>query len=92
MFVLHEHALALGAFLAGLLVAETEYSHQVMADIVPFRDVFASVFFISVGMLVDLDFVAANALAVLGLAIAIVAVGKRPSGTCGPACRGDPGP
>lgn len=48
-------SLALGAFLAGILVSETEYSHQMIADIVPFRDVFASLFFMSVGMLVDLQ-------------------------------------
>ncbi len=65
-------SLALGAFVAGLIVSETEYSHQVVADMVPFRDVFASVFFISVGMLVDLKFVAAHAPAVFGLAIAVV--------------------
>jgi CPA2 family monovalent cation:H+ antiporter-2 len=42
---------ALGAFLAGLLVSESEYSHQVVAEILPFRDLFSSVFFISIGML-----------------------------------------
>ncbi len=67
-------SLALGAFVAGILVSETEYSHQVVADMAPFRDVFASVFFISMGMLVDLSYVAAHALAVAGLALAIVAV------------------
>ena len=61
-----------GRFVAGILVSETEYSHQVVADMVPFRDVFASVFFISVGMLVDLDFVVANVFMVVGLAIAVI--------------------
>lgn len=42
---------ALGAFLAGLLVSESEYSNQVVAEILPFRDLFSSVFFISIGML-----------------------------------------
>lgn len=42
---------ALGAFLGGLLVSESEYSHQVVAEILPFRDLFSSVFFISIGML-----------------------------------------
>jgi K+:H+ antiporter len=65
-------SLALGAFVAGIIVSETEYSHQVVADMVPFRDVFASVFFISIGMLVDLRFVASHAPAVFGLALAIV--------------------
>ena len=42
---------ALGAFLAGLLVSESEYSHQVVAEILPFRDLFSSLFFIGIGML-----------------------------------------
>lgn len=67
-------SLALGAFVAGLLVSETEYSHQVFADVAPFRDVFASVFFVSIGMLVDLGAAVARWPAVLGLAVAIVAV------------------
>ncbi len=66
-------SLALGAFVAGIIVSETEYSHQVVADMVPFRDVFASVFFISIGMLVDLAYVASHAGVVFGLALAIVA-------------------
>ena len=45
--------LALGAFLAGLTISESEYSHQAMADILPFRELFAAFFFVSVGMLVD---------------------------------------
>jgi CPA2 family monovalent cation:H+ antiporter-2 len=46
-------SLALGAFLAGLVVSESEYSHQALSDILPFRDLFASFFFISIGMLLD---------------------------------------
>jgi CPA2 family monovalent cation:H+ antiporter-2 len=46
-------SLALGAFVAGLLLAETDYRSQVVADVEPFRDLFASVFFVSIGMLVD---------------------------------------
>jgi CPA2 family monovalent cation:H+ antiporter-2 len=68
-------SLALGAFLAGLLVAETEYSHQVIADIAPFRDLFASIFFISIGMLVDLPFAVARLPLLVGLAVLMV-VGK----------------
>ncbi|NTW66394.1 MAG: cation:proton antiporter [Nitrospirae bacterium] len=48
-------SLALGAFLAGLIIAESEYSHQIVADILPFRDYFASIFFISIGMLLKTD-------------------------------------
>lgn len=67
-----DFSLALGAFLAGLLVAETEYSHQVIADIGPFRDLFASIFFVSIGMLVDLRFAVENLPLLLGLTIALV--------------------
>lgn len=67
-------SLALGAFLAGLLVSETEYSHQAVADIVPFRDVFASLFFVSIGMLVDLGFALERLPMLLGLAALLIAV------------------
>jgi len=53
-------SLALGAFLAGLIVSETEYSHQALGNILPFRDIFASFFFISIGMLLDVDFLLKN--------------------------------
>jgi K+:H+ antiporter len=44
---------ALGAFLAGILVSESEYAHQITGEILPFRDLFASLFFVSIGMLVQ---------------------------------------
>lgn len=47
---------ALGAFVAGILISETPYSHQITANIVPFRDSFLALFFISVGMLVDMTY------------------------------------
>ena len=46
-------SLALGAFLAGLIVSESEYAHQALADIMPFRDSLTSLFFVSAGMLLD---------------------------------------
>ncbi len=46
-------SLALGAFLAGLMIGETEYRHQVESDILPFRDVLLGLFFITIGMLLD---------------------------------------
>jgi CPA2 family monovalent cation:H+ antiporter-2 len=49
-------SLALGAFLAGLIISESEYSNQALGHILPFRDVFISFFFVSIGMLLDLDF------------------------------------
>jgi CPA2 family monovalent cation:H+ antiporter-2 len=56
-----EHAglsLALGAFLAGMLISETEFRYQVEADVKPYRDVLMGLFFISVGMLLDFKVVA----------------------------------
>ncbi len=67
-------SLALGAFIAGLAISESEFSHQVMGDIIPFRDAFLSLFFVSVGMLLDLSLVLAEPLLVATLALAIVAI------------------
>jgi len=53
-------SLALGAFLAGLILSESEYSYQALGDILPFRDVFVSFFFVSIGMLLDLGFLFRN--------------------------------
>jgi CPA2 family monovalent cation:H+ antiporter-2 len=50
-------SLALGAFLAGLIISESEYSHQALGNVIPFRDLFTSFFFVSVGMLLDVGFV-----------------------------------
>lgn len=50
-------SLALGAFLAGMMLAETEYRHQVEADILPFRDILLGLFFVTVGMMLDLGVV-----------------------------------
>jgi CPA2 family monovalent cation:H+ antiporter-2 len=67
-------SLALGAFVAGILLSESEYSPQVAADVSPFRDVFNSVFFISIGMLLDLGHLVSDLAAVLGATLAMVAV------------------
>jgi len=53
-------SLALGAFVAGLMVSSSIYSHKILSDILPFRDCFLSLFFISVGMLVDVHWVGAH--------------------------------
>jgi CPA2 family monovalent cation:H+ antiporter-2 len=68
-------SLVLGAFLAGMLISETEYRFQVEEDIKPFRDVLLGLFFVTVGMMLDLRLVADHFLAVLGL-FAILALGK----------------
>ncbi len=67
-----EFSLALGAFLAGILISESEYGHQVTSEMLPFRDLFTSVFFISIGMLLDLDYAAARLDVILLLASGVV--------------------
>ena len=53
-------SLAIGAFLAGLALSDTDFTHQIISDISPFRDVFLSVFFVAFGMILNLDFLKAN--------------------------------
>jgi CPA2 family monovalent cation:H+ antiporter-2 len=55
-------SLALGAFLAGLIISESEYAHQAISDILPFKDSFMGLFFVSIGMLMDTEFVLSNGL------------------------------
>ncbi|MFQ5777919.1 MAG: cation:proton antiporter [Terriglobia bacterium] len=64
-------SLALGAFLAGLALSESEFAHQILSEILPFRDSFSSLFFISIGMLINLTFVRANLTVVLTFAAGI---------------------
>jgi CPA2 family monovalent cation:H+ antiporter-2 len=68
-------SLALGAFLAGVVIGESDVSHQVGAELVPFRDIFAVLFFVSVGMLVNPATVFANLGPILILTLVVV-VGK----------------
>lgn len=65
-------SLALGAFLAGLVVSESRYGHQALAEILPLRTVFNVIFFVSVGLLLDLRFVFNNPLLVLGMALVVL--------------------
>ena len=67
-------SLALGAFIAGLVLSESEYSHQIVAEILPFRDVFNTVFFISIGMLLSVSFLAANLPLVFAWVAALIIV------------------
>lgn len=53
-------SLALGAFLAGLIISESEYAHQATSDILPFKDSFIGMFFVSVGMLMDVSYMSGN--------------------------------
>lgn len=66
-------SLALGAFIAGMLISETEYRFQVEEDIKPFRDVLLGLFFVTVGMLLDLNVVLDRAPTVAGLLVAMLA-------------------
>lgn len=68
-------SLALGAFLAGILIAESEYSHHVVAEMAPFRDLFTSLFFVSIGMLLRLD-VVGDHFATIGMTVIAVVVVK----------------
>ena len=68
-------SLALGAFLAGVVISESEYASQAMSDILPFKESFTGLFFISIGMLMDLSFFTSNILFVLG-AVVIIVVAK----------------
>jgi len=66
-------SLAFGAFLAGLIISETEYKHHAFSRISPFRDLFTSFFFVSIGMMLNVEFIAHNwyaiAIAVIGIQI-----------------------
>jgi CPA2 family monovalent cation:H+ antiporter-2 len=59
---------AFGAFVAGMVLSESDYSHQALSEIVPLRDVFGMLFFVSVGMLLDIEFLAEHLASVLSAA------------------------
>jgi CPA2 family monovalent cation:H+ antiporter-2 len=68
-------SLALGAFIAGMVLADSDYSHQVAADILPFRDVFNSIFFVSIGLLLSVGALIENLFTVF-MWVALLVVGK----------------
>ncbi|MHC8395953.1 cation:proton antiporter [Pseudomonas sp. LB3P93] len=65
---------ALGAFLAGMLLGESHYRHQIEADIRPFRDILLGLFFVSIGMLIDLQLFASHGLLILGLTLGLLLI------------------
>jgi CPA2 family monovalent cation:H+ antiporter-2 len=67
-------SLAFGAFLAGLMISESEYSHSAFGNLIPFKDVFTSFFFVSIGMLLDLGFVADHPWLVILTVILVIVV------------------
>jgi CPA2 family monovalent cation:H+ antiporter-2 len=73
-------SLALGAFLAGLIISESEYSHQAIGNMLPFKDVFISFFFVSIGMLMDVSFFLDNITILLILAVVVLLLKSATSG------------
>jgi CPA2 family monovalent cation:H+ antiporter-2 len=67
-------SLALGAFVAGIIISESRYSHQVIADVMPFKELFNGLFFISIGMLLNLKYVSTNLSSVFLLGFGIFAL------------------
>lgn len=65
-------SLALGAFFAGLIISESDYSHQATANIQPFREIFISFFFVSIGMLLNLQFFVANFLMIVLFTMGVI--------------------
>jgi len=65
---------ALGAFLAGMLLGESHYRHQIEADIRPFRDILLGLFFVSIGMLIDLQLFLHHGFLIVGLTLALMLI------------------
>lgn len=68
-------SLALGAFLAGIIVSESEHRHQTLTHVLPFRDAFAALFFVTIGALIDLHTLFSD-LSLLGAVVALIVLGK----------------
>ena len=67
-------SVALGAFVAGVMLADSPYRHELESDVEPFRSILLGLFFLAVGMLLDLGTIAAQPLFVVGIAVAVIAV------------------
>ncbi len=65
---------ALGAFAAGVVVSESIYRHRIMADIMPFKDLFLAIFFVSVGLQINLEIVMGDWMRIIGFSILILIV------------------
>ncbi len=65
---------ALGAFIAGVMLADSPYRHELEADVEPFRSILLGLFFLAVGMMLDLGAIAERPLFVVGMAIALIAI------------------
>ena len=67
-------SVALGAFVAGVMLAESPYRHEIESDVEPFRSILLGLFFISVGMMLDLSAIAAQPLFLIGMALAVIVI------------------
>lgn len=65
-------SLALGAFLAGMIVSETGYGYQALGNVVPFKDVFTGFFFISIGMMIDINIFISNPIFIIFMALLVI--------------------
>ncbi|MBH8568636.1 cation:proton antiporter [Microvirga sp. STS02] len=65
-------SLALGAFLAGLIISESEYSYEAVSSVLPFREVFASFFFVSIGMLFDVHVLLTHPIEILLFTVGVI--------------------
>lgn len=72
-YITHQAGLsfAIGAFIAGLILSETDFNHQIISEIVPLKDAFNSIFFVSVGMLLNIQFVFQNSFLIIALTLLI---------------------
>lgn len=82
-------SLALGAFLAGLIISESEYANQATSDILPFKDSFMALFFVSVGMLMNVGYMTANSVKI-AVAVALIFLLKAITGTVSAFSAGSP--
>lgn len=82
-------SLALGAFLAGLIISDSEYAYQAISDIVPFKESFMGLFFVSIGMLMDTNYLLSHA-STVALAVIMILIVKIASGTFSAAIIGMP--
>ncbi len=74
IFELMELSIAIGAFIAGLIVSESEFNQEAIANITPFRDVFSGFFFVSIGMLLNLNFLIDNWALILILVFGVIII------------------
>jgi CPA2 family monovalent cation:H+ antiporter-2 len=67
-------SLAIGAFIAGLVLSKSDYSNQIVSEVLPLKDVFISIFFISIGMLVQISFISQIILSVIGITLVVILI------------------